>query len=349
MSDRPCVLVFSGADPSGGAGMAADIQAITAMGAHALPVLTAITVQDNNRVHAVMPVAAEVVLQQARALLAQVPVAAVKIGIPGSAENAQAIATLIGELRATHRAAAGAAPGWAQRLYSDPPVVLDPVLRSGHGDALGRDDALQALAPLLPLATLITPNGPEAAALAGNAARYRMPARLGAAATAGAAAVKRAAAASMTGAGAAPEEVWEAAAGGGVAGELALADALPMVALATPGVPRAWHGTAHGDALAHARALRALGCTHVLVTGGHDEGSDVVINRWLGPDRQQNWSWPRLAGGFHGSGCTLAAATAALLALGNTMAQALTKAQGYTQRALAASYAIAPGQRIPQR
>jgi len=108
MSDRPCVLVFSGADPSGGAGMAADIQAITAMGAHALPVLTAITVQDNNRVHAVMPVAADVVLQQARALLAQVPVAAVKIGIPGSAENAQAIATLIGELRATHRAAAGA-------------------------------------------------------------------------------------------------------------------------------------------------------------------------------------------------------------------------------------------------
>ena len=304
MSDRPCVLVFSGADPSGGAGMAADIQAITAMGAHALPVLTAITVQDNNRVHAVLPVAPEVLLQQARTLLAQVPVAAVKIGIPGSAENAQAIAQLIDELRATHRAAAGAAPGWAQRLYSDPPVVLDPVLRSGHGDALGRDDAEQALAPLLSRATLITPNGPEAAALAGNAARYRLPLRPGAADAAGSAAA---------------------------------------------GAPPAWHGTAHGDALAHARALRALGCINVLVTGGHEEGSDVVINRWLGPDRQQNWSWPRLAGSFHGSGCTLAAAVAALLALGNTMAQALAKAQGYTQRALAASYAIAPGQRIPQR
>ncbi len=337
MSDRPCVLVFSGADPSGGAGMAADIQAITAMGAHALPVLTAITVQDNNRVHAVMPLAPEVILQQARALLAQVPVAAVKIGIPGSAENAQAIATLIGELRATHRAAAGAAPGWAQRLYSDPPVVLDPVLRSGHGDALGRDDAVQALAPLLPLATLITPNGPEAAALAANAARYRVPVRVGAVAAA------------MAGALAVPDDGLERAARGGAAGGAALAEAVPLVALATPGVPRAWHGTAHGDALAHARALRALGCTHVLVTGGHDEASDVVINRWLGPDRQQNWSWPRLPGGFHGSGCTLAAATAALLALGNTMAQALTKAQGYTQRALAASYAIAPGQRIPQR
>ena len=348
MSDRPCVLVFSGADPSGGAGMAADIQAITAMGAHALPVLTAITVQDNNRVHAVMPVAAEVVLQQARALLAQVPVAAVKIGIPGSAENALAIATLIGELRATHRAAAGAAPGWAQRLYSDPPVVLDPVLRSGHGDALGRDDAVQALTPLLPLATLITPNGPEAAALAGNAARYRAPVRVGVAAASAASAAARSPAAAMAmAAGGASAEAFAALPD--TAGEAMLVDAAPMVALATPGVPPAWHGTAHGDALAHARALRALGCTHVLVTGGHDENSDVVINRWLGPDRQQNWSWPRLPGGFHGSGCTLAAATAALLAMGNTMAQALTKAQGYTQRALAASYAIAPGQRIPQR
>jgi len=298
MSDRPCVLVFSGADPSGGAGMAADIQAITAMGAHALPVLTAITVQDNNHVHAVMPLAPEVVQQQARTLMAQVPVAAVKIGIPGSAENAHAIAQLIAELRATHRQAAEAAPGWAAKLYSEPPVVLDPVLRSGHGDALGRDDAVKSLSPLLPLATLVTPNGPEAAALAAGMARHA---------------------------------------------------ALPPGASGAGTGHAAWHGTTHGDALTHARALRALGCGHVLVTGGHDEDSDVVINRWLGPDRQQNWSWQRLPGTFHGSGCTLAAATAALLALGNNMAQALTKAQGYTQRALAASYAIAPGQRIPQR
>ncbi len=307
MSDRPCVLVFSGADPSGGAGMAADIQAITAMGAHALPVLTAITVQDNNHVHAVLPVAPEVVQQQARTLMAQVPVAAVKIGIPGSAENARAIAQLIAELRAMHRQAAEAAPGWAARLYTEPPVVLDPVLRSGHGDALGRDDAVKSLAPLLPLATLVTPNGPEAAALAAGMARHAVLAP------------------------GAPE-----------------LDGPPPGASAGGGHP-AWYGTPHGDALAHARALRALGAAHVLVTGGHDADSDVVINRWLGPDRQQNWSWPRLPGSFHGSGCTLAAATAALLAQGNSMAQALAKAQGYTQRALAASYAIAPGQRIPQR
>jgi len=299
LNERPCVLVFAGADPSGGAGIAADIQAITALGAHPLPVVTALTVQDNNRVHGVTPVAAELVLQQARALLAAVPVSAVKIGIPGSAENAAAIAQLIAEMRATHRAAAGAAPGWASRLYTDPPVVLDPVLRSGHGDALGQGDAAAALAPLLPLATLITPNGPEAAALAQRArADLRpLPAPAGRAST--------------------------VVSAGAVIG-------------------------AHHAALTHAHTLRALGCQHVLVTGGHDDGEQVV-NRWLGPTQQQNWSWPRLPGSFHGSGCTLAAAIAALLAQGCSMAQALAKGQGYTQRALSAAYAIAPGQRIPQR
>jgi hydroxymethylpyrimidine/phosphomethylpyrimidine kinase len=291
VSERPCVLVFAGADPSGGAGIAADIQAITALGAHPLPVLTALTVQDNNRVHSVLPVAPETVLQQARALLAAVPVSAVKIGIPGSAANAAAIAQLIVELRATHRAAAGAAPGWASRLYSEPPVVLDPVLRSGHGDALGHGDAVRALAPLLPLATLLTPNGPEAAALARSARA---------------------------------DLAYDPAEASGAAQQ------------------------AHCAALAHARTLRALGCQQVLVTGGHDDG-DQVINRWLGPGQQRNWHWPRLPGSFHGSGCTLAAAIAALLAQGVGMAQALARAQSYTQRALSSAYAIAPGQRIPQR
>lgn len=148
---RPCVLVFAGADPSGGAGLAADILAIHAQGAHALPVVTALTVQDNERVHDVLPVDADVVLRQARALTARTVIAAVKIGIPGSAANAQAIAQVLHELRAQHGAL---------------PVVLDPVLASGHGDLLSRGDAAAALAPLLALATVLTPNGPEARALA---------------------------------------------------------------------------------------------------------------------------------------------------------------------------------------
>lgn len=148
----PAVLVFAGLDPSGGAGIAADIVAIAAQGAHALPVMTALTVQDNNRVYQVQPVEPELVRRQAQALIDTVAIRAVKIGIPGSAANAAAITQLIVQLRARQPAL---------------PVVLDPVLASGHGDLLCRDDAVLALAPLLPVTTIIVPNGPEAASLAG--------------------------------------------------------------------------------------------------------------------------------------------------------------------------------------
>ncbi|WEF35944.1 bifunctional hydroxymethylpyrimidine kinase/phosphomethylpyrimidine kinase [Pseudoduganella chitinolytica] len=255
---RPCVLVFAGSDPSAGAGIAADVQAIAAVGAHPLAVVTALTVQDHNRVYEVIPVAPDVVLRQAEALVRACRIGAVKIGIPGSADNAHAIAQVILALRVAQPAL---------------PVVLDPVLASGHGDSLARGNAVAALAPLLPLATVLTPNGPEAAALATQL------------------------------------------------------------------------GSPDAD---HAHTLRALGCEHVLVTGGHG-GGDEVVNRWQGPGQRQNWSWPRLAGEFHGSGCTLASALAGLLAQEVPMAQALARAQAYTHAALANAYAIGPGQRMPLR
>ena len=280
---RPSVLVFAGVDPSGGAGIAADLQAVAAQGAHALTVVTALTAQDNDRVFDVQPVETALVLRQARALVDKVAIAAVKIGIPGSAANARAIAGLIAQLRLRQ---------------PELPVVLDPVLASGHGDLLSRDDAILALAPLLPLVTLLLPNGPEAQALTGLV-----------------------------------------------------------------------------DPAAQARELRARGCQHVLITGGHavdrvisagmgnsdgirsgsgagkddNDSGDDIVNRWYGPGVERQWRWPRLAGGFHGSGCTLAAAAAGLLAQGLSMTQALALAQIYCQRALGASYAIAPGQRIPRR
>lgn len=150
---RPCVLVFAGLDPSGGAGIQADIEAIGAAGAHPLPVVTALTVQDNQHVHAVHPVDPNVMTEQARVLIEQgTRIDALKIGIVGSAMNAQAIAAVIERLRS---------------VRADLPVVLDPVLASGHGDVLTRGDAVAALAPLRKLATLITPNLPEARALCG--------------------------------------------------------------------------------------------------------------------------------------------------------------------------------------
>ena len=90
------VLVFAGLDPSGGAGLSADILAIAAMGAHALPVATALTVQDNERVFEVAPVETSLLVRQAEAVMARCTIAAVKIGVPGSAANAVAIAVLVG-------------------------------------------------------------------------------------------------------------------------------------------------------------------------------------------------------------------------------------------------------------
>ena len=147
-SYRPTVLVFAGLDPSGGAGIAADIVAIAAQGAHALPIVTALTVQDNDRVFEVQAVDATLLLRQAQALTGKMAIDAVKIGIPGSAANAAAIARVIVQLR---------------RSQPHLPVVLDPVLASGHGDVLGTGDAVRALAPLLPVTTVIVPNGPELA------------------------------------------------------------------------------------------------------------------------------------------------------------------------------------------
>ncbi len=148
---KTCVLVFAGLDPSGGAGIQADIQAISDAGAHPLPIITALTVQDNQHVHAVHPVAASILIEQAHALIAQgTAIDAIKIGIVGSLANAQAIAKVIITLKASNPAL---------------PVVLDPVLASGHGDMLTQGDAVQAIAPLRSLATLILPNLPEARAL----------------------------------------------------------------------------------------------------------------------------------------------------------------------------------------
>ena len=175
--------------------------------------------------------------------MARCAIGAVKISIPGNRKNALAIADLVTRLRADR---------------PDLPVVLDPVLASGRGDALGQGDAVGAIAALLEVATLLVPNLLEGA------------------------------------------------------------------------------------------ALGPVPCPHVLLTGGHGDG-DVVINRWLHDGVQRTWHWPRLDSQFHGSGCTLAAAIAACLAQGDAMAVALDRAQAFCHRALAQSFAIAPGQRIPRR
>ena len=147
-NSRPVVLCLSGHDPSGGAGLQADIEALLAQGCHAAPAVTALTVQDTVNVSDFRVLDRDWVLAQARAIIADLPVAAVKLGMLGSIEMVDTVA----ELLAAH---------------PHLPLVCDPVLRAGGGGRLGKDEVGYALRErLLPLATIATPNLPEARILA---------------------------------------------------------------------------------------------------------------------------------------------------------------------------------------
>jgi hydroxymethylpyrimidine/phosphomethylpyrimidine kinase len=147
----PAVLAFAASDPTSGAGMQADTLALAALRCHPLCAVTALTVQDTRGVERVVAVDAELVAAQARAVLADVPVAAFKLGVLGSAANARAIAALLTE-------------------HPGVPVVLDPVLASARGDALAAEETIAALRDaLLPLTTVATPNSIEARRLAPSA------------------------------------------------------------------------------------------------------------------------------------------------------------------------------------
>jgi hydroxymethylpyrimidine/phosphomethylpyrimidine kinase len=144
----PIVLVFAGTDPSGGAGMQADILTLSSMGCHPLSVVTAVTVQDTMGVEDVLPIDAEWVADQARCVLEDMPVAVFKIGLLGSVEAVAAIAEVVSD-------------------YPDIPLVLDPILASGRGDELASEDLISAMRELLvPQTTLITPNSLEVRRLA---------------------------------------------------------------------------------------------------------------------------------------------------------------------------------------
>lgn len=144
----PIVMVFAASDPSGGAGLQADIMTLSSMGCHPLSVVTALTVQDSAGVEDVLAIDADWVSDQARALLEDMPVSAFKVGMLGSVENIAAIAEIISD-------------------YPDIPLILDPVLSSGRGDELASEDMIAALRELLlPQTTLLTPNSIEARRLA---------------------------------------------------------------------------------------------------------------------------------------------------------------------------------------
>jgi hydroxymethylpyrimidine/phosphomethylpyrimidine kinase len=257
----PIVLTFAATDPSGGAGLQADLLTIASMGCHPLSVVTAITIQDSAGVDDVLPIDAEWVVDQARAVLEDMPVDAFKIGLLGSVENIAAIAEVISD-------------------YPDIPLVFDPVLASGRGDELSSDDMLSAMSELLlPQATIVTPNSFEARRLV-----Y----------------------------------------------DVDYEDSIPEL-----------------DECA--KRILQFGCEYVLVTGTHENTPKVINTLYSEHGVVRSDSWPRLPGIYHGSGCTLASAIAALLANGLPVSDAVREAQEFTWQALQYGFRPGMGQHLPDR
>jgi hydroxymethylpyrimidine/phosphomethylpyrimidine kinase len=148
----PRVLVIAGSDSSAGAGIQADITAVAAMGAYATTAITAITAQDTTGVHAVHMVPLAMVRAQMERVLADIGADAIKTGMLGPAATAAAVADVLDQR--------------AQTI----PIVVDPVMVAKGGAPLIDDEAVAVLTTrLLPLASLITPNAPEAMRLTGMA------------------------------------------------------------------------------------------------------------------------------------------------------------------------------------
>ncbi len=156
----PRILIVAGSDSGGGAGIQADIKTVTMLGGFATTAITAITAQNTLGVQAVHPVPAAIVVAQMRSVIEDIGVDAVKIGMIGSAETAHAVADMLESLDPPAKA--------GERGII--PIVFDPVMIATSGATLADADTIAAFARLMALATLVTPNLPELAALGGEAA-----------------------------------------------------------------------------------------------------------------------------------------------------------------------------------
>lgn len=258
----PTVLVCAGLDPTGGAGLQADIQVCSAFGVHSLPCMTINTVQTTQKVFRFDSADVRLLQQQLDALAMDCTLSAIKIGAGGSVRILEVLA---GFMRTS----------WI-------PIVIDPVFCGGGGGFLSDEDyASFLMSELVPLATLITPNREELIRMTGV--------------------------------------------------------------------------DTQSEALA---AIFRAGAKNVLLTGGDSPeppGQDQVINHLYraSPDhsiqRVQTWSSPRLAGQFHGTGCTLSTAIACLMAQGHPLVEAIEQAERWVQTTLIHAYPIGQGQWIPNR
>jgi len=254
-SQTPVVLCFSGLDPSGGAGILADIEAISSQGALCAPVITAATVQDTQDVMSFSPMPPDLIIEQARAVLEDMPVSVIKIGMVGSTEIAEAIHSILVD-------------------YPDIRVVYDPVFSTEKDGALSTPGLVEsARILLLPLTTVLTPNIFEAHVLAPGSD--------------------------------------------------------------TPS--------------AAAVAILETNCKYVLLTGTHGKTPDVVHTLFCNHHECKRYHYKRLPHKYHGSGCTLAASLAAILATEPEIDVAAQRALDYTHKTLVHAKRIGMGQYHPDR
>ena len=252
--NRPVVLSFSGHDPSGGAGLQADIETLISHQCHSCSVITALTEQDSNNVKKLIPQQAQDIIDQANTILNDFQVKAIKIGLIGHHQTAEAIQSIL--LQHPHI-----------------PVILDPVLAAGGGTSLANEQLVNSIIQLLlPCTTILTPNSDEARILAKQN--------------------------NLTDCG---------------------------------------------------QSLLSLGCDYVLITGTHEQSTTVNNQLFQKNAKTETFSWDRLNHDYHGSGCTLASAIAALIAHGLDPFTAVSEAQDYTWNALATAYHPGQGQYNPNR
>lgn len=149
------ILIIAGSDSGGGAGIQADIKTVTMLGGHAMTAITAITAQNTLGVTAVHPVPTEMVLAQIDAVVSDIGVDAIKIGMIGSAGTANAVADYLENLTSRRR--------------DGVPIVFDPVMVATSGAPLADADTIAVFTRLMDMATVTTPNLPELEALGGEA------------------------------------------------------------------------------------------------------------------------------------------------------------------------------------
>ena len=250
---KPVVLVFAGHDPSGGAGIQADIETMAALGCIATSIITSLTTQNTQLFSNHLPQTKSDFVSQTKLVLDDINIDACKIGAIGSPELIQAIYEIIANLT-FH-------------------LILDPIMHSTTGHEFANKDMSALLCELLlPLATVITPNLDEAMQLTG--------------------------------------------------------ESRPQAA---------------------AEKFLAMGCKNILITDAEESARQVINHLYQQDGQCQTFTWERLSGSFHGSGCTLASAIAANLAKNIELISAIEQAQNFTWNSLKHGLQLGKGQQHPNR